>query len=36
MMLKLLVSGLVVVGAFFAQVDDEMVLRLLHDASAPA
>jgi phenylalanine-4-hydroxylase len=25
-----------VVGAFFAQVDDETVQRLLHDASAPA
>jgi hypothetical protein len=25
-----------VVGTFFAEVDDDMVQRLLHDASAPA
>jgi phenylalanine-4-hydroxylase len=25
-----------VVGAFFADVDDDMVKRLMHDASAPA
>jgi hypothetical protein len=25
-----------VVGTFFADVDDDMVTRLLHDASAPA
>jgi phenylalanine-4-hydroxylase len=25
-----------VVGAFFADVDDDMVERLMHDASAPA